>query len=418
MDEPQSRTPSLGQAARRLPVTSALLFIAGLLYSSTVYIEWFEPNTNPMHAIPGALQTLSFTDAPEIMGFFDLWRGEWWRITLSAFHHGNLLHLLCNAIAMWLLADMLEPNMPRMRYIAFCLLAATFSLLPELALGIPVVGLSGMITAMFGLLLVMRRHNDDIAEQLQGSIVVVVFACIFLCVPLAVFADIGIANGAHFFGLLYGFIFGWIVYDVAPRRQLIATGLIFTLHSLLVGCVVFLITPIWDGHFWAWKAMKDKDPAHWVRATELAPELGIAWTARIELAVAGGDLHQAWKLSLEGVRMNRSDKDLDSTVRGLWRVFDGPVDRAQALDELQEIFGDESSSWLQRFELTLPEKPPQVQVAELPLPDLEPQPAVSLDALLDVPDSVPGITHPHASDADPREVDQFDPGSALLGESL
>ena len=418
MDEPQSRTPSLGQAARRLPVTSALLFVAGLLYSSTVYIQWFEPNTDPMNAIPGALQTLSFTDAPEIMGFFDLWRGEWWRITLSAFHHGNLLHLMCNAIAIWMLADMLEPNMPRMRYIAFCLLAATFSMLPELALGIQVVGLSGMITAMFGLLLVMRRHDDDVAEQFQGPIVVVGFACLFLCVPLTVFGDVGIANGAHFFGLLYGFIFGCIVYDVAPRQRLVATGLIFTLHTLLAGCVVFLIAPFWDGHYWAWRAMRDKEPTHWMRATQLSPELAIAWKARIELAVAAGDLHEAWKLSLEGVRMNRSDLELDATVRNLWRVFNGPVERAQALDELRDIFNDESSAWLQRFELTLPEKPPQVRVAELALPDMEPLPPVSLDAPLDVPERVPGITHPHPGNGNPLEVDQHDPGSARLGESL
>lgn len=416
---PRSRKLSLGQAARRLPVTSALLFVAGLLFSSTVYLQWFEPNTDPMFEKPGSIRTLVFKQAPEISGFFDLWRGEWWRITVSAFHHGSLWHLLGNAIAIWILADMLEPKLPRMRYLAFCLLAATFSMLPEIALGMGVIGLSGLAYAMFGLLLVLRRHDDDIAERFQGPIVLLGIGCLFLCIPLTMFGLLNVANGAHFFGLLYGYLFGWILYDVAPQRRLVATGFIFSIHALLVACVVQLTAPFWNGHYWAWRALRDKDPTFWARATERSPGLGIAWTARIELAGAAGDLHGAWKLALKAVRLNRADTGFDTTVRDLWRVFGGATERAQALDELKEVFGDESDAWLQRFKLTLPEKPRQTQVAELLLlPDLVPQPPVSLDRSFDVPDRVPGITHPHPGRGDPLEVDQFDPDSARLGETL
>ena len=128
---------------RRLPETSALLFVAGLLYSGTLYIEWFMPGLDAMFARPGAIRTLVFTNAPEVSGFFDLWQGQWWRITVSAFHHGNVIHLLCNAVAIWVLSDMLEPKLTRTRFLAFCLLGATFSLLPEIALGMGVIGLSG-----------------------------------------------------------------------------------------------------------------------------------------------------------------------------------------------------------------------------------------------------------------------------------
>ena len=200
-----------------------------------------------MFARPGAIRTLVITDAPEVSGFFDLWHGQWWRITVSAFHHGNLMHLLCNAVAIWLLGDMLEPKLTRTRYLAFCLLGATFSLLPEIALGMGVIGLSGLAYAMFGLLLVLRRHDESIAERFRGPIVLMGFACLFLCVPLTMLDGVAIANGAHFFGLLYGYVFGWILYDIGSRRRVLATGLSLFLHALLVAFVVLLTAPFWNG---------------------------------------------------------------------------------------------------------------------------------------------------------------------------
>lgn len=415
-DQPD-RTPSIGRAVRRLPVTSLMLFVAGLLYSSTVYIEWFMPSLDLMFARPGAIRTLVVTAAPEVSGFFDLWRGEWWRITISAFHHGNLMHLLCNAVALWVLADMLEPKLTRMRYLAFCLLGATFSLIPELILGIGVIGLSGLAYAMFGLLLVLRRHDESVAERFQGSIVTMGFGCLFLCVPLSMVDGIAIANGAHFFGLLYGYAFGAILYDLGSRRRVLATGAIFTLHAALVGVVVLLTAPFWNGRYWAWRALQEEDPSHWIRATEQSPDLPIAWKVRIELARADGDLHEAWTLALKAVRMNRSDKELDGIARNLWRVFDG-VERATALDELKDVFGKESDAWLRRLALSVPSGVPNVRLAEMLMPDLPPQGPISLNVVLEVPEHVPGITQPHPDARNPADVDPDHPRSARLGDLL
>jgi len=415
-----ARTLNLGRAVRRLPVTSALLFVAGLLYSGTLYIEWFMPGLDAMFARPGAIRTLVFTNAPEVSGFFDLWRGQWWRITVSAFHHGNLMHLACNAIAIWVLADMLEPKLTRTRFLAFCLLGATFSLLPEIALDMGVIGLSGLAYAMFGLLLVLRRHDEDVAERFQGSIVAMGFGCLFLCVPLSMLDGIAIANGAHFFGLIYGYAVGCILYDLGPRRRVLATSLIFSLHALLVAFVVLLTAPFWNGRYWAWRALalKEEDPAHWVRATEHAPDLPIAWKVRIDLARIDGNLHEAWKLALKAIRLNRSDAELDGIARNLWRVFEGDTERAHALDELKEIFGDESDAWLRRLALTLPAAPPVVQLAEVTFPDMESQGPASLDKVMDVPEHVPGITRPHPDTRNPADVDPDHPRSARLGEVL
>jgi len=398
-----------------------LLFVAGLLYSGTLYIEWFMPGLDAMFARPGAIQTLVFTNAPEVSGFFDLWRGQWWRITVSAFHHGNLVHVLCNAVAIWVLADMLEPKLTRTRYLVFCLLGATFSLLPEIALGMGVIGLSGLAYAMFGLLLVLRRHDDEVAERFQGSIVAMGFGCLFLCVPLSMLDGIAIANGAHFFGLLYGYAVGCILYDLGPRRRLLATGLIFSVHALLVAFVVVLTAPFWNGRYWAWRALQEDElrvREHWMRATEYAPDLPIAWKVRIDFARIDGDLHGAWKLALTAVRLNRSDPELDDIARNLWRVFEGDTERAHALDELKEIFGNESDAWLRRLALTLPAAPRVAQLAEVNFPDMKAQGPVRLDMVMDVPEHVPGITQPHPATRNPADVDPNHPRSARLGEVL
>jgi membrane associated rhomboid family serine protease len=53
-----------------------------------------------------SLEITSYDDAPDMVhrqlkGPFDLWAGEWWRMPVSAFHHGDLVHLLLNCSAAW-----------------------------------------------------------------------------------------------------------------------------------------------------------------------------------------------------------------------------------------------------------------------------------------------------------------------------
>jgi hypothetical protein len=141
-------------------------------------------------------------------------------------------------------------------------------------------------------------------------------------------------------------------------------------------------------------------------------------TQCIDLARIDGDLHEAWKLALKAIRLNRSDAELDGIARNLWRVFEGDTERAHALDELKEIFGDESNAWLRRLALTLPAAPRVVQLAEVPFPDMESQGPVSLDKVMDVPEHVRGITQPHPDSRNPADVDPDHPRSARLGEVL
>jgi len=409
----------LGRAFCRLPVTCVLILVSCFLYSLTLSLPIVGETASTHTEKPGALHVLLLTDFPDIHGMFSLWEGEWWRLTISAFHHGSLLHLVMNVLAFWMFADLLEPKLGKLRYPLFCLLAATFSILPEAALDQNVVGISGMIFALFGLLLVVRRHDEDIAERMHPSLVPLCFGSLFICIPLTMFLDVPIANGAHLLGLVYGASVGWVCYDLRRWNRFAGLTGLTLIHAGLVACVLALMQPVWNGRYLAWRAiMQTQSLADWKQAVKLEPTLETGWRYLAEHYVQTGDRHQAWMTVLKGARLNRSSPKLDELSRFVWREFDSATDRAVALDELQQVFGDESEAWIERFQLPLPGGAHSSALAELSFPDMPAHDSVRLDDLLDVPSEVSGITRPLPAIFPPGTINPDHPESARLGTSL
>jgi membrane associated rhomboid family serine protease len=402
----------------RLPVTCVLILVSCFLYALSVSAS-FSAGGGGQGVKPGALNVLLLTDFPDINGMFSLWEGEWWRLTVSAFHHGNIVHLIMNVLAFWMFADLLEPKLGKFRYLFFCLLAATFSILPEAALNRSAVGISGMVFAQFGLILVVRRHDEDIAERMHPLLVPICFASLFICIPLTMFGGLPIANGAHLLGLLYGAIVGWLCYDLRLKSRLTSHLGLVLVHSGLILGILVLMRPTWDGRYFAWRAItQTQSLADWQKAVELDPSLETGWRYLAEHYVKTGDRHKAWATILKGARLNRSSTKLDELARYVWREFDSAIDRAVALDEIQQVFGDEHEAWIERFELPLPSATSSTALAELDFPDMPAQRSVRLDALLDVPADVSGITRPLPAIFPPGTVDPEHPESASLGTTL
>jgi rhomboid protease GluP len=402
----------------RLPVTCVLILVSCFLYALSMSAS-FSADGSGLGVKPGALSVLLLTDFPDVNGMFKLWEGEWWRLTVSAFHHGNLVHLIMNVLAFWMFADLLEPKLGKLRYLVFCVAAATFSILPEAALNRSAVGISGMVFAQFGLILIVRRHNEDIAERMHPSLVPICFASLFICIPLTMFMDMPIANGAHLLGLLYGAIVGWLCYDLRLRNRLASGAGLAVVHSVLVLAVLALMRPTWDGRYFAWRALTQTESlADWQKAVDLDPSLETGWRYLAEHYVTTGDRHKAWVTVLEGSRLNRSSTKLDELARYVWREFDSAIDRAVALDEIQQVFGDEHEAWIERFELPVSPATSSTTLVELAFPDLPPVSTVKLDALLDVPAEVSGITRPLPAIYPPGSVNPDHPDSASLGTTL
>ena len=409
----------LAHAFCRLPVTCVLILVCCFLFALSVSASFSAGSMNSLVVKPGALDLLVRTDFPDVYGIISLWQGEWWRLTVSAFHHGDLLHLFGNVLAFWIFADLLERRIGRLKYLAFCLLAATFSMLPEIALGKPVVGISGIICAQLGLILVIRRHDDEIAERMHPLLVPLSLALIFITVPLTLLFNAPIANGAHMLGLLYGAAVGWMCFDLRRRSRFAGYGGLIGVHLGLVASIFVLMQPVWNGRYVAWRAITQTHSLDdWQKAVELEPSLESGWKQLAEHYVAAGDPHKAWVTALKGARLNRSSTKLNELVRDVWRSFNSGPDRAVALDEVQRVFGNETDAWLERFELPLPGGSPRIELAELPFPDVPTQPSVRLNDLLDVPADVSGITRPLPAIYPPGIVNPDDPESARLGTTL
>jgi membrane associated rhomboid family serine protease len=171
-------------------------------------------------------------------------RTEPWRFLTAAFAHspGQLLHILFNMYALWILGQYLEPMLGRVRFAALYLVSAFggsvgFLLMaspPVSVAGLtnnswvtPMVGASGAVFGLFGALIVLNRHLG----RSSGPIFVVlgINAALGFLVP-------GIAWQAHVGGFLTGMALAAVFTATAPqnRRRLQLPGLVALLVLLVV----------------------------------------------------------------------------------------------------------------------------------------------------------------------------------------
>jgi membrane associated rhomboid family serine protease len=168
------------------------------------------------------------SDAVEFSPF--LGASEPWRFLTSAFAHspGQLLHILFNMYALWVLGQYLEPLLGGLRFailylvsalggsVGYLLLAAPPSL-PLTQNGIvhsswiiPVVGASGAVFGLFGALLVLNRHLGRSSRPMFA--VLAINAVFGFVVP-------GIAWQAHLGGFVTGAALAAVITATAPQAR-------------------------------------------------------------------------------------------------------------------------------------------------------------------------------------------------------
>jgi membrane associated rhomboid family serine protease len=152
-------------------------------------------------------------------------RSEPWRFLTSAFEHspGQMLHILFNMYALWVLGQYLEPMLGRLRFAALYLICAIGGSVGYLWLTspqvdpvagvyywVPVVGASGAVFGLFGALLVLNRHLGRSSGPIIG--VIAINAVIGFVLP-------GIAWQAHLGGLLTGLAVAGVITVTAPQNR-------------------------------------------------------------------------------------------------------------------------------------------------------------------------------------------------------
>ncbi|MGL5867282.1 MAG: rhomboid family intramembrane serine protease [Dermatophilaceae bacterium] len=142
-----------------------------------------------------------------------LGESEPWRFVLSAFAHGDLLHIGLNLYGLWLMGTYLEPMLGRARFVTLHLLSALGGSVMYLLLSAPpstadliagdvgtwsqgAVGASGAVFGLFGAYIVLQRR---LKRSASGMYVLIGINAVIGFIP-----GLNIAWQAHLGGLVTG----------------------------------------------------------------------------------------------------------------------------------------------------------------------------------------------------------------------
>ncbi len=354
---PVSSLPSRGVVGmmRRFPVTSFVLLLSVVLFLKVFEYDRTHRNDR-LGGLShyGAVTNLQRVKEPELSGPFKLWDGEWWRVLVTGFHHADLFHLLGNAVFLVYLGRLLESRIGSVRLLIFLAVATPVSLIPPLLFGDAVVGLSGGIYALFGLLFVMRRDDFDLQILMPDRLVQMALLWIPIGMVLSATGVMPISNLGHVAGLAYGVLAGWVFFP--PHgwwHWRFARQAFFAAHLLIFPSVDFVMHPYWNANYhWYLATQQDRDIpdriAHLKIAVQRNSQLTGAWRLLAEYYGIQNDADKMWDALLTGMSHNRSDRKLAEQVGLYWRRS-GKWGRAAALRQLRQVFGDQADEWQQHL---------------------------------------------------------------------
>ena len=347
---------ALARDFRSAPVTFSLIVVSVVLF---VAVELHKSHSDEsLSGLPalGAIVELKYQDESSVHGPFDLWDGPWWRwlrIPVSAFHHVNLLHLVCNASSLWYFGPLLERRLKRVRYLAFWFFSAIVPFVLEYYLGHCPIGLSGVACALFGWCLYVRQFDSVVADRVHEGVVRSTWFFLFGCIVATAAGLINIANVAHFAGVGYG----WL--NARSSRTRTGRTMWVVGHLLLPFAIFGVLHPVWDSQFQVFAGrmamQKANDPSagvpHFQKAIQLNPALPQAWEWLAHERTLHGDSLAAWKLAAEGLHHNRSDDRLEEQARSIWSHV--PISkRTDALAWFDKLFAPDAAFWKERLQLT------------------------------------------------------------------
>jgi rhomboid protease GluP len=160
--------------------------------------------------------------------------GEFQRLFTAMFLHANTMHIFFNMYALYIIGRGLEPIFGNFRFLLIYLLGglagSTLSVVlgnPDPFLGVPSVGASGAVFALFGAEMVyLYRHRRMMGaratRQIRGLLMLL---GVNLFIGLASWlgsSGIRIDNWAHIGGLVGGLVLTWLlgpVFSVQPDPQ-------------------------------------------------------------------------------------------------------------------------------------------------------------------------------------------------------
>lgn len=138
--------------------------------------------------------------------------GQVWRLVTPIFIHFGWIHLLFNMFWLRDLGTFVQNRFGPWYLGALVLVTAVLSnLLQYFWSGYPIFGgMSGVNYALFGFLWMRGKYDRHAAWSLNPQIVQTMLVWFFLCIFLSKTIGMGVANAAHFGGLVSGMAWGFL----------------------------------------------------------------------------------------------------------------------------------------------------------------------------------------------------------------
>ena len=141
----------------------------------------------------------------------DIYNGQYWSLFVSNFLHFNVLHLLFNMYWLYIFGHKIEKEIPKLQYVVLVISAGFVASISELAFfGQSGIGYSGIGYALFGFIYIKAKFNNEFKDFLPQRIINLFFIWLFVCVIITYAKLLNIGNVAHFSGLLWGILIGYL----------------------------------------------------------------------------------------------------------------------------------------------------------------------------------------------------------------
>jgi len=211
------------------------------------------PATLILAAVAVALEAVSLVNPELRLSYYNnylgilprIWAGELWRPFTSTLMHGGLLHAGFNVYWLILFGTALEGRIGPYRMLGLYVLLGYVSMMPEYVIGsywreqpVMIVGLSGVVYGLFGILLIGRRWRPEFNAVCDQQTVQILVGWFFLSIVLTHLGVLNVANIAHAGGFGFGMLYGLAAFDRRRRWQWSALAIAASLLVLatLVAC--------------------------------------------------------------------------------------------------------------------------------------------------------------------------------------
>ena len=400
---------------RLAPVTAEALVICLAIFVGTVFQsasdhEQFDVIQRQWGAIQ-SLERQDFhdgirrTNLIELIGPFDVWNGEWWRIPLTVFHHQHFTHLLFTVAVGLYLGRLLEEKWGSLAMGFFLIPASAVPIVIELAAGNASMGFSGAACAMLGALTVLRQFDDQLSKSFPFEIAFTGLAMILLGSVATHLSLIQLDSIAHISGFAYGAAVALATVNSHRFQTLVRFGVIM-FHILLIPSLILVTNPFWIGRFHWHQASSARNlttaDTSLKKAIDCDPSLAGAWLQFSRIAEEKQDLLEAWRRIVRGISINPTSLPLIDSARRLWRHLN-PDQRHEGVRILKQAFPGRTAVWLNSIKAITERSDPAFDGDQPDSLESSNLSAFALDQQIDIPVlnfSESGSQHPGRLDAD------------------